>query len=86
MTQDPDTAYPRSSLWFHLRVQNVLIILLMAPTILEAAGLPEPTMVPAVAYGGHEHAYSFNEADAPDRHDLQYFEMFANLPVASRSG
>jgi hypothetical protein len=39
-----------------------------------------------LAYGGHEHAYSFNEADAPDRHDLQYFEMFANLPVASRSG
>jgi len=25
--------------------------------------------------------YSFNEADAPERHDLQYFEMFANRGI-----
>jgi arylsulfatase len=25
--------------------------------------------------------YSFKEADAPERHDLQYFEMFANRGI-----
>ena len=26
-------------------------------------------------------AYSFADADAPERHDLQYFEMFGNRGV-----
>ena len=25
--------------------------------------------------------YTFNNADAPKRHDLQYFEMFGNLDL-----
>ena len=28
--------------------------------------------------------YSFNDADAPERHDLQYFEMFANRGIYHR--
>ena len=54
----------------------------VAPTILEAAE-------PARAQGGQRHArsarwtassmvYSFDDAAAPDRHTVQYFEMFGN--------
>ena len=56
----------------------------VAPTILEAAGLPEPTMVNGVQQSpmeGTSMLYTFNEADAPERHDLQYFEMFANRGI-----
>ena len=56
----------------------------VAPTILEAAGLPEPTMVNGVQQSpmeGTSMLYSFNDADAPERHDLQYFEMFANRGI-----
>ena len=53
----------------------------LAPTVLEAAGLPEPTVVNGVMQSpmeGTSMLYSFNEAAAPERHDLQYFEMFGN--------
>ncbi len=56
----------------------------VAPTILEAAGLPEPTMVNGVLQSpmeGTSMLYSFNDADAPERHDLQYFEMFGNRGI-----
>ena len=56
----------------------------VAPTILEAAGLPEPTMVNGVLQSpmeGTSMLYSFNEPDAPERHDLQYFEMAGNRGV-----
>jgi arylsulfatase A-like enzyme len=56
----------------------------LAPTILEAAGLPEPTMVNGVQQSpmeGTSMLYSFNQADAAERHDLQYFEMFANRGI-----
>jgi hypothetical protein len=56
----------------------------VAPTILEAAGLPEPTMVNGVQQSpieGTSMLYSFNEADTPERHDLQYFGMFANRGI-----
>jgi arylsulfatase A-like enzyme len=56
----------------------------VAPTILEAAGLPEPTMVNGVQQSpmeGTSMVYSFNEADAAERHDLQYFEMFGNRGI-----
>src|SRR6195256_16742 len=49
----------------------------VAPTILEAAGLPEPTMVNGVQQSpmeGTSMLYSFKDAAAPERHDLQYFE------------
>lgn len=59
----------------------------LAPTVLEAAGLPEPTTVNGVQQSpmeGTSMLYTFNEADAPERHDLQYFEMFANRGVYHR--
>ncbi|MFB6610976.1 arylsulfatase [Agromyces sp. NPDC056379] len=56
----------------------------VAPTILEAAGLPEPTMVNGVQQSpmeGTSMLYTFNGPDEPERHDLQYFEMFGNRGV-----
>lgn len=56
----------------------------LAPTILEAAGLPEPIMVNGVQQSpmeGTSMLYSFNDAEAPERHDLQYFEMFGNRGI-----
>ena len=56
----------------------------LAPTILEAAGLPEPTMVNGVQQSpmeGTSMLYTFNQPDEPERHDLQYFEMFANRGI-----
>jgi arylsulfatase A-like enzyme len=56
----------------------------IAPTILEAAGLPEPTMVNGVMQSpmeGTSMLYAFNSPGEPERHDLQYFEMFANRGI-----
>ena len=56
----------------------------LAPTVLEAAGLPEPAMVNGVQQSpmeGTSMLYSFNDADAAERHDLQYFEMFGNRGI-----
>jgi len=53
----------------------------IAPTILEAAGLPEPTMVNGVQQSpmeGLSMLYTFDDKAAAERHDLQYFEMFGN--------
>ena len=56
----------------------------MAPTVLEAAGLPEPTMVNGVMqspYEGPSMLYTFNDAKAAERHETQYFEMFCNRGI-----
>ncbi len=56
----------------------------VAPTVLEAAGLPEPYMVNSVGQvpmHGVSMTYSFDDAAAPDRHDTQYFEMFGNRGI-----
>jgi arylsulfatase len=53
----------------------------VAPTILEAAGLPEPVEVNGikqVPISGTSMLYSFNDANAEDQHTHQYFEMFGN--------
>jgi len=53
----------------------------VAPTILEAAGLPEPKVVNGIKQrpmDGVSMAYSFDDATAKDRHTTQYFEMFGN--------
>jgi arylsulfatase len=55
-----------------------------APTILEAAGLPEPTVVNGVMQSpmeGTSMLYTFTRPDEPERHDLQYFEMFGNRGI-----
>jgi arylsulfatase A-like enzyme len=56
----------------------------VAPTVLEVAGLPQPTMVNSVQQiplRGTSMAYSFDDADAADRHTTQYFEMFCNRGI-----
>jgi arylsulfatase len=56
----------------------------VAPTVLEAAGIPEPTMVNGVTQSpieGTSMLYSFDSPQAAERHDLQYFEMFGNRGV-----
>jgi arylsulfatase A-like enzyme len=56
----------------------------LAPTVLEAAGLPEPTSVNGVQQApleGVSMAYSFDDAAADDRHTTQYFEMFCNRGI-----
>ena len=55
-----------------------------APTVLEVAGLPEPTIVNSVQQApmeGVSMAYSFDDAKATERHELQYFEMFCNRGI-----
>lgn len=59
----------------------------LAPTILEAAGIPEPTTVNGVQQSpmeGTSMLYTFTEPDAPERHDLQYFEMAGNRGIYHR--
>jgi arylsulfatase A-like enzyme len=56
----------------------------IVPTILEAAGVPEPYMVNGVAQKpieGVSMAYTFGDPDAADRHVTQYFEMFGNRGI-----
>ena len=56
----------------------------VAPTILEAAGLPEPLFVNGVQQRpieGVSMAYSFNDTAAADRHETQYFEMMGNRGI-----
>jgi len=56
----------------------------IAPTILEAAGLPEPKAVNGVAQApieGVSMLGSFNDAKAKDNHLTQYFEIFGNRAI-----
>ena len=56
----------------------------VAPTVLEAAGLPEPKMVDGVAQipmEGTSLVYSFDDAQAPERHTTQYFEIAGNRAI-----
>ena len=56
----------------------------VAPTILEAAGLPEPKVVngtPQMPMEGVSMGYTFDDAKAKDRHTTQYFEIAGNRAV-----
>ena len=56
----------------------------VAPTLLEAAGLPQPASVNGVQQQpieGVSMLYSFNDAGAAERHETQYFEMFGNRGI-----
>ncbi len=56
----------------------------IVPTILEAAGLPEPYSVNGIAQKPIEGVamnYTFDDANADDRHTTQYFEMFGNRGI-----
>ncbi len=56
----------------------------VAPTILEAAGLPEPRSVngtPQTPIQGVSMVYTFDQAEAKGRHTTQYFEIFCNRAI-----
>ena len=56
----------------------------VVPTILEAAGIPAPTFVNGIQQApleGFAMNYSFDDAEAPDTHTTQYFEMFVNRGI-----
>src|SRR6187399_3248196 len=56
----------------------------VAPTVLEAARIPEPKTVNGVEQrpmDGVSMVYSFDDAKAKDRHTTQYFEMFGNRAI-----
>ncbi len=56
----------------------------IVPTILEAADIPEPSYVdgiPQVPIQGNSLIYTFDDADAPETHTTQYFEIFANRGI-----
>jgi len=56
----------------------------IAPTVLEAAGIPAPTIVNSVQQDPFEGAstlYAFNDAKAAERRQTQYFEMFCNRGI-----
>jgi arylsulfatase len=53
----------------------------VAPTILEAAGIPQPKQVDGInqmPMHGTSFVYTFDDAHAQERHTQQYFEMFGN--------
>ena len=56
----------------------------VAPTILQAAGLPEPKIVngtPQTPIEGVSLLDTFNDAKARERHTTQYFEIFGNRAI-----
>jgi arylsulfatase len=56
----------------------------IAPTVLEAAGLPFPKVVNGVAqkpFEGVSLAYTFDDPKAKDRHITQYFELLGNRGI-----
>jgi hypothetical protein len=56
----------------------------IAPTILELAGLAQPHTVNGVTQvpmHGESMAYTFNDADADERHHTQYFEIMGNRGI-----
>jgi arylsulfatase A-like enzyme len=56
----------------------------VAPTVLDAAGLPEPTWVHGVEQRpieGVSMRYAFDDAAAAERRETQYFEMFCNRGI-----
>jgi arylsulfatase len=56
----------------------------VGPTILEAAGLPQPTRVDGIEQRpleGTSFLYTFADAHAAERHTVQYFEIFGNRAI-----
>ncbi len=56
----------------------------VAPTVLQAAGLPEPRTVdgtPQIPMEGTSLVYSFDNATAKERHVTQYFEIAGNRAI-----
>jgi arylsulfatase len=56
----------------------------VAPTVLEAAGLPQPESVYGIQQEpveGVSMRYSFDDAQTAERHQTQYFEIFGNRGI-----
>jgi arylsulfatase A-like enzyme len=56
----------------------------VAPTILEAAGIPEPVSVDGITQDpieGVSMLYAFDDAKAPEQHETQYFEIMGNRAI-----
>jgi Sulfatase len=56
----------------------------IAPTVLEAARIPAPTVMNGIQQAPYEGAgmlYAFNDAKAAERRETQYFEMFCNRGI-----
>ena len=56
----------------------------VSPTILEAAGIPQPLYVDGIQQKpieGVSMMYSFNDTKAAERRETQYFEMFGNRGI-----
>ncbi len=56
----------------------------VAPTVMEAAGLTEPTFVHGIQqrpYEGVSMSHTFEDSDAAEHHETQYFEMFVNRGI-----
>jgi arylsulfatase A-like enzyme len=56
----------------------------VAPTVLEAARLTQPTFVKGIQQApiqGVSMRYSFDDGGADERHETQYFEMFGNRGI-----
>ncbi|MDT5204169.1 MAG: hypothetical protein QOD34_805 [Mycobacterium sp.] len=56
----------------------------VAKTILEAAGLPEPTVVNSITQApleGVSMLGTLRDGDAPEHHDVQYFEILGNRGI-----
>jgi hypothetical protein len=56
----------------------------VAPTVLDVAHLPQPTIVNGVLQKpieGVSMTYSFDDPSAAERHETQYFEMFGNRGI-----
>ena len=65
----------------HSQFHHVIDI---APTVLEAAGIPQPTTVNGTKQrpmDGVSMVYTFDDAKAKDRRTTQYFEMFGNRAI-----
>ena len=59
----------------------------VAPTVLEAAGIPEPKTVHGVEQRpieGVSMRYAFDDVEAAERRETQYFEMFCNRGIYDR--
>jgi arylsulfatase A-like enzyme len=59
----------------------------VAPTVLDAAGLPEPKTVHGVTQKpieGVSMRYAFDDAGAAERHETQYFELACNRGIYDR--
>lgn len=56
----------------------------IAPTVFEVCKIPAPKTVNGIAQGpieGTSLVYTFNDANAKERHTVQYFEMFGNRAI-----